>query len=597
MFKNKSILFFLAAGLMWGFLFVPAVALAADPLAELPKPGGYTSWIRIVFILVTLFGWWSFCEWVDKDTQHLRRLNREMWNGIILGGGAVGFAIMLLLPWSTTGLFVAGFALWFVITVGVCCVYVVIRNGYVEANVRVFTPAHIKGWLLSLGKQKSKVLDAVERVRINSSKGEKVAVPTEPEQIKAYEAAQNLLFDALWRRATDVELLVGSSASELRYRIDGVLTLQDDLLSREESEGALNFIKNAASLDIEEKRRPQAGEVRCAISGVGGGMTEIEVQSSGTTKHEKLAMRIVGDENRLRVNDLGMPAKQVELFEKLINESKGLMVVSGPRRSGITTTLYAALRQHDAFMQNLLTLEIQPLMDMENITQHVYDSTKHEASYARQLQTVLRREPDVVMVSDCMDRETAHLAVTAGMIKKIYMGIQARDSFEALKKLVSLAGDMDTVADSLLAVCCQRLVRKLCIACRQAYRPDRQLLKKANIPVDKIEHFYRTPPEGLVDSKGNPVLCSNCQGSGYFGRTGVFEILYIDDDIRESIRKGQPVNAIRAQARKNGMHYLQEVGLQKVIEGTTSMNEVLRALRSNDGDTVKKAASLPKKEG
>ncbi|MHC4674389.1 MAG: GspE/PulE family protein [Planctomycetota bacterium] len=295
----------------------------------------------------------------------------------------------------------------------------------------------------------------------------------------------------------------------------------------------------------------------------------------------------------------GIGDKQLELFKEVISKTTGLVLVCGPRRSGVTTTLYAVLREHDAFLQNLLSLEMQPLMDLENITQHIYDTTKHEASYARQLQTVLRREPDVVMVSDCPDRETAHLAAKAGGgsgAKKIYMGVQAGDSFDGLKKLVSLAGDMDSVADSLLAVVAQRLVRKLCIACRQAYRPDKQLLKKANLPVDKIEHFYRVPPEGLVDSKGNPILCPNCQGNGYFGRTGVYEILFIDEDIRGLIRKGQPINAIRAYARKNNMLYLQEVGLQKVIEGTTSMNEVLRALRNNEGDTVKKAATLPKKE-
>src|SRR5690606_33119152 len=126
----------------------------------------------------------------------------------------------------------------------------------------------------------------------------------------------------------------------------------------------------------------------------------------------------------------------------------------------VTTTLYAALRNHDAFMQNLLTLEHAPLMELENITQHIYDSTKHEASFARQLQTVLRREPDVVMVSDVPDRETAHLiAEAAHEGKKLYVGIQARDSFEALKKMLSLAGDTDTVAEALMAVTAQRLVR------------------------------------------------------------------------------------------------------------------------------------------
>jgi len=133
----------------------------------------------------------------------------------------------------------------------------------------------------------------------------------------------------------------------------------------------------------------------------------------------------------------------------------------------------------------------------------------------------------------------------------------------------------------------QRLIRKLCIACRQAYKPDQQQLKKANLPANKIEHFYRPPPEGLVDAKGNPIVCSNCQGSGYFGRTGVFELLVFDDNLRDLIRKGQPVTAVKAQSRKSGMLYLEEVGLQKVIEGVTSMNELLRILRAEAAGAAK----------
>jgi len=197
---------------------------------------------------------------------------------------------------------------------------------------------------------------------------------------------------------------------------------------------------------------------------------------------------------------------------------------------------------------------------------------------------VLRREPDVVMVSDCLDRETAHLAVTAARGgKRIYMGVQAKDSFDALKRVLSLAGDTDGVAEALRGILSQRLLRKLCVACRIAYKPDPQLLKKANLPIDKIEHFYRTPrPEECVDEKGNPKICPNCQGSGYFGRTGIFEIMTVNDAVREQIKAGQPVNSIRAAARKAGMLYLQEIGMQKVIEGTTSVNEMLRVIRDEE---------------
>lgn len=566
-----------------GYVLLAPRSACAGLLGAVPSPGGYVSPWRLILVLLCVLPWLAFSQWVDKDTQLIRRMHRELWNGVIVGAGIVGLALWLLLPWNTAGLFAAGFGLWFVVVAGACSIYVVLRNGVVDPGARVFTPRHIKAWI---GGARSKREDhglAIERVRLSDSKNAKVPVPSDPNQIEAYEMAQSLLFDSLWRRATEVDLYLSSAAVKLQYKVDGVLTPRNDLLTPEQAANAMTFIKGIAGLDIQERRKPQDGKIRGAISGTDVPMTDVEVSTSGTTQQERLSMRIVGEQNRLRLGDLGLSAKQTEILEDVVHKGGGLVIASGPRASGVTTTLYAMLRNHDAFMQNLLTLEHQPLMDLENITQHVFDAGKHEASFSRQFQSVLRREPDVVMLSDCPDRETAHLAAKAASEgKKVYMGIQAKDSFDALKRIVSLVGDTDLVAGTLLTITNQRLVRKLCIACRQAYKPDAALLKKANLPTDKIEHFYRPPPEGLLDAKGNPVTCTNCQGSGYFGRSGVFELLVLDDAMREMIRSGQPVNAIRTQARKGGMYYLQETGLQKVQEGLTSMNEVLRVLRDDE---------------
>lgn len=559
-------------------------AAATGIIAQSADAGSFIALWRVLVILIAVTPWLLFCQWVDRDTLYVRKLDQKQWDAIVLAGGVVGLAVWLLPPWTSVGLFWAGFGLWFLITVGTCGVYVAVRNSIVDPSSRVFTPSHIKKWFSQLGQKKEKKMEAVERVRMNDAAGKKVPVPDDPSTTDAFDAAQTLLFDALWRRATDVDLVVGTNAMKLSYRIDGVVTPRNDLYPEEErvekARIGADFIKKVAGLEVEERRRPQAGEMHAQIAGSDDQATEIELKTSGTTQAERIAMRMVSTQNRLRLADLGLSSKQQAQLEELLDKQAGLMIVSGPRGSGVTSTQYAMLRHHDAFMQNLLTIEQQPLMDLENITQHTYDSTKHEGSYARQFQTVLRREPDVVMASDCVDRETAHLAVTSAKNKKIYMGMQAKDCFDALKKLISLAGDIDAVAETLLAVTSQRLVRTLCVACRVAYKPDAQLLKKANLPMDKIERFYRPPrPEEQVDEKGRPRICPNCQGSGYFGRTGLFEILIINDAIREQIAGGQTVNNIRATARKAGMLYLQEVGLQKVIEGTTGINEVMRVLR------------------
>jgi type II secretory ATPase GspE/PulE/Tfp pilus assembly ATPase PilB-like protein len=187
------------------------------------------------------------------------------------------------------------------------------------------------------------------------------------------------------------------------------------------------------------------------------------------------------------------------------------------------------------------------------------------------------------MVGECEDRETAMVATRAAAgDRKIYMGIHAKDSFEAIGKYVTLLNDNRLAATALLGVLNQRLIRILCEDCREAFEPDPATLKKLNLPADKIEQFYRPPSEPKKDRRGREVACPRCQGTGYVGRTAIFELLTVDAPIRKLIVEGAPTNRIKAQCRKNKMYYLQEEGLLKVIDGTTSMNEILRCLRGNE---------------
>jgi type II secretory ATPase GspE/PulE/Tfp pilus assembly ATPase PilB-like protein len=201
------------------------------------------------------------------------------------------------------------------------------------------------------------------------------------------------------------------------------------------------------------------------------------------------------------------------------------------------------------------------------------------------LQTVLRREPDIILVGECEDRETAMVASRAAADdRKIYLGMHAADSFDALSIYLKFLGDNHLAAKALLGVMNQRLVRILCEQCREAFEPDPATLKKLNLPASKIERFYRPPAEPKLNRKGQPILCQNCQGTGYFGRTGIFELLIVDEAIATLIKDDAPIKTIKSECRKKRMYYLQEEGLLKVIDGTTSMQEVLRCLRSgSDG--------------
>lgn len=552
-------------------------------LAEAPDPGGYTSIFKIVYILIWFFLFIAFSQWVNADTRVVRAMSRNLWNSAVLGTGTIATAIWLFGPWQSYGLFFAGWGIWLILTGGVCTVYVVLRNRFVAVNARVFTKQHIAAQFRKLFNKKEKTELAVERVNVTCANGKKMPVPDNPEQIAAYEAVQTVLFDALWRRATDVILAVSASKHRLIYKIDGVSSERADLLTQEVVDGAFLLLKQVAGLNPEERRKPQSGRIKAVHPTMDRTKVEMEVKSSGTREGERIDIRLITQESRVRLPDLGLNEQQLEQFEKLIQQPGGLVIVSGPKASGVTTTLYAALRAHDAFLQNLHTIERSPLMELENITQNKFDPTKPDVSYARHFQTILRREPDVVMVGECMDRETAHLAAKAAIDgKKIYVGIPAKDSVDALKKFVSLCADSDVASAALAGISSQRLIRKLCPACREAYKPDAALLKKANIPAKNVDVFYRARTEPVLDKKGRPVLCTNCQGSGHYGRVAVFELMIMNDAIRELIRNGQPANVIQKECRKSGMQFLQEVGVQLVIKGVTSMNEIIRGMRDEE---------------
>jgi type II secretory ATPase GspE/PulE/Tfp pilus assembly ATPase PilB-like protein len=261
----------------------------------------------------------------------------------------------------------------------------------------------------------------------------------------------------------------------------------------------------------------------------------------------------------------------LQRLREISGRGQGLILVSGRPGTGVTSTLYSLLREQDAFIKQLVTLEQQVEVDLENITQNKYANA---ADLPGRLASALRLDPDVVMVDECENEKAAATINEAAQRILILLGVKAADTFQALAKWVKLAGPEGM--NSLQAVLCQVLVRKLCPECREAYTPDPSMLAKANLPSKKIERFYRPPTKPLTDEKGNEIVCHACRGTGYIGRTAVFELLEVTDEIRQLVATGQSVSQIKAACRKNKMLYLQEQALRKVIQGVTSVQEVVR---------------------
>ncbi|MCG3130213.1 MAG: hypothetical protein FLDDKLPJ_00967 [Phycisphaerae bacterium] len=541
----------------------------------------YVNFVKIGALVVLLLGWAAITSWVDKDTDVVKT-KREQWNIIVMIGGFAGLAMFLLPPWKGP-LYFVGLGMFLLLAGGAQLLYVLHRNGRVVPTAKVLTRDHFRRILEGKEKKSAGAESKGTLVRLMNYEGKPVRPSDDdPELVVDYDLTQGFMHDILWRRASDVDLVRNNERYRMVYRVDGLPTERPEGLPLEDGDRVVRFLKGIAGLNIEERRKPQSGKIKAALLTKDGSPDEMEIQTSGSTAGERLRLRQVGSAEVRRLAEIGMAPARQEKLKALIEQRHGLILVSGPRGSGVTTTFYAVLRAHDAFLNNIHTIERQPMTALDNITQNKHDRSTSDVSYARLLQTVLRREPDIVGIGECEDRETAQLAARATDERKIYLVIEGVDAFDALTRYLKFAEDPRLAARGLLGVTSQRLLRKLCTSCREAFRPDPAKLKKLNLPADKIERFFRPPTEPILDKKGNEIICESCQGTGYLGRTSILELLVVDDAIRELIVEGASVDRIKTQARRNKMYLLQEEGLFKVIEGVTSLNEVQRVL-SADG--------------
>jgi type IV pilus assembly protein PilB len=348
-------------------------------------------------------------------------------------------------------------------------------------------------------------------------------------------------------------------------------------IDKDRMEHFTSFIKNLADLDIEEKRKPQKGKFKTLKEKE---MAEWEVNTAGSTAGEKIRIKHIEEETISKLPDIGLTSRDLESLIQLRDKSEGLFIISGPRKSGISTTFYSFIRNHDPFLNNVNTLEMQPSVNLGNVTQNIYtlsDSGVH--TYARKLQEISRLGADVIGVADCTDTQTARAACEAATTKKsVYVILEANSVTGALRKWVKLVDDKKMAIRPLLGAINQRLVRKLCEECKQGYQPNKELLRKFNIPADKAKILYR-PGKVKYNKRGKGVTCPACQGTGFVGRIGIFETFILDDEqFRKDLINLKSLSEIGSYLRRTKMRYLQEQMLKKVIDGTTAINEMVRIL-------------------
>jgi general secretion pathway protein E len=372
-----------------------------------------------------------------------------------------------------------------------------------------------------------------------------------------------LLTQALRQRASDIHIEPYESRSVVRFRVDG--TLQNVVEPHRALHAAmLSRIKVMANLDIAEKRLPQDGRISLRLA---GRQVDVRVATLPTTYGERAVLRLLDkEEGTLGLPALGMSPEILARVDKLIHEPHGIVLVTGPTGSGKTTTLYAALSRIDTLGLNIMTVEDPVEYELAGVSQtHV--NPKIGMTFARALRSILRHDPDVIMVGEIRDLETAQIAVQASLTGHLVLAtLHTNDAVSATTRLIDMGVEPYLLSSSLLGVLAQRLVRKLCPACKRDYAPsDADIAELAGLAAG-----------GKIFG---PVGCAACHDTGYAGRTGIYELFIIDPEAKRLIHGSDSEQRLRDYALSQGMTTLRQDGMRWVLAGVTSMEEVVRATR------------------
>jgi type II secretory ATPase GspE/PulE/Tfp pilus assembly ATPase PilB-like protein len=467
--------------------------------------------------------------------------------------------------------------LFYILAVGITAIaYVKHRNTRVLEYERVLTSDHIKG-LFSKGKD-SKVDSLKNFLFVTANKNEiPMPMPKTPD-FYGYRMSYDVFKDAQLKRATSIVMAPTPQDYNITYEIDGAAIKQPEM-DKEQIKYLIHFIKNLADLDSKEKRKPQKG--RFSIK-QGTESTEWIVTTAGSTAGERVQFNVVEKLGEIKLEDINLMSDQFESIDKINELSQGLFLITGPAKSGVTTTFYALLKNHDAFLNSIDILEKQPSAVLPNITQNTFAlSDTGTTTYATKFRTIVRMGPDIVGLADCEDSECAKLACQAAKDGKIVYVTLKADSVQAgLGKWIKLVGGISEATESLVGISNQRLIRRLCEECKEAYKPNAEVLKKFNLSSDKTKILYR-PGKVVYDKHGKPSACEDCQGTGFMGRAAVFETLMLGDNFRKALKQIKTLGDIGKLLRSAKMLFLQQRALRFVIDGLTAINEMVRVFSAS----------------
>lgn len=377
------------------------------------------------------------------------------------------------------------------------------------------------------------------------------------------------LYDAHKSQASDIHLETAPGALSIKYRIDGVLTTVGVMQGADLAEQVISRIKVMSDLDIAERRIPQDGRFKVSIQ---GREIDFRVSVMPSIFGEDAVLRILDRQaladhvEGLTLNQLGFNAAAITSIRRLSSEPYGMLLVTGPTGSGKTTSLYAAISEVNHGNDKIITIEDPIEYQLPGVLQ-IPVNEKKGLTFARGLRSILRHDPDKIMVGEIRDAETAQIAIQAALTGHlVFTTVHANNVFDVIGRFAHMGVDPYSFVSALNGIVAQRLVRLLCPHCTVTERPDDQLIEESGITLEEAEQFT------FLSAKG----CGQCRGSGYRGRSAIAEILLLNDEIRELIIAQAPIRRIKEAARHNGTHFLREAALEMVKAGQTSLQEANR---------------------
>jgi type IV pilus assembly protein PilB len=374
-----------------------------------------------------------------------------------------------------------------------------------------------------------------------------------------------LIVQGVKDRASDIHIEPNERGLLIRFRIDGMLH-DNRILPNKIKAAIISRVKILAKMDIAERRLPQDGRFQVKF-----GIREVDLRVSTipTVFGEKVVLRILDKSKGLiELKNLGFLAEQLDQFKSIILKSYGIILLTGPTGSGKTTTLYAALNKVNSNEKNIITVE-DPVEYKLNRVNQIQILPKIDLTFANALRSILRQDPDVIMVGEIRDSETAQIAVQAALTGHlVFSTLHTNDAASALTRLIDMGIEPFLISSSVIGVIAQRLVRVICEKCKEEYVPSEDILYGLKIK-DRLNNDSKIK---LYRGKG----CSFCKNTGYYGRISIYELIVLDEEIKSLIVTKASSNVINELALKNGMKTLKDSGMEKVLQGITTIEEVLR---------------------